>query len=61
MSDGPGRSVLPTSVWLVLGGAVGAAVGSGGGGSGAGLVLGLALGAALGGGISLVLARRRGG
>lgn len=59
MSAGRGPGVLPTPVWLVLGGAIGAAVGSGGGASGAGLMLGAALGAALGGGIALLLDRRR--
>jgi hypothetical protein len=61
MSQEPRRGVLPTPVWLVLGGAVGAAIGSGGGGSGAGLAVGLAVGAAAGYGVALVLGRRRGG
>lgn len=61
MSDRPGRGILPTPVWLVLGGAIGAAVGSGGGGNGLGLVLGTLLGAAVGGGAALALGRRRDG
>jgi hypothetical protein len=59
MSEGRGSGILPTPVWLVLGGAIGAAVGSGGGGNAAGLALGAVLGAALGGGAALLLGRRR--
>ena len=61
MSDRPGRGILPTPVWLVLGGAVGAAIGSGLGGDELGieLVLGGLLGAAIAGGVALVLGQQR--
>jgi outer membrane lipoprotein SlyB len=59
MTDAPRRSVLPASVWLVLGCAIGAAIGNGGGGHTAGLVLGSLIGAAAGYGVASALERRR--
>jgi hypothetical protein len=55
-----GKSFLPMSVLVVIGGAIGAAIGSGGGRNGAGFAAGLLLGAGAGALISLA-ARRRGG
>lgn len=60
MSEGPRRNILPTSVWVVLGGAVGAAIGLGGDADPKGLFLGALLGGALGAAVALVLGRRRG-